>query len=39
MGDGWALKLSLIDEYDSDPESEETDKNDLRFISSVVYTF
>jgi len=39
LGKGWALKLSLIDDYDSDPEAEDAENNDLRFISSVVYTF
>lgn len=32
------LKLSLIDEYNSDP-GEGIDKNDLKFISSVGYSF
>ena len=39
LGNGWKLKLSLIDDYDSDPESEEAEKNDLRFISAVQYNF
>lgn len=39
LGGGWAFKLSLIDDYDSDPESEEAEKNDLRFISSLEYNF
>ncbi|UCD57014.1 MAG: DUF481 domain-containing protein [Candidatus Hydrogenedentota bacterium] len=39
MGKHWALKLSLLEEYDSDPEAEETKKNDLTFISSLQYTF
>ncbi len=39
LSDHWAIKLSLIDEYDSDPESEGVKKNDLRFISSMEYTF
>lgn len=39
LGDGWAIKLSLIDDYDSDPESEGAERNDLRLISSVEYTF
>jgi putative salt-induced outer membrane protein YdiY len=39
LGDGWAIKLSLIDDYDSDPENEDVEKNDLRFISAIEYTF
>lgn len=39
LGKRWALKLSAIDEYDSDPESEDADKNDLRIITSVGYEF
>jgi len=33
-----SLKLSLIDEYNSDP-ADDTKKNDLRFISSLMYSF
>ena len=33
-----ALRLSLIDYYNSDPP-DDTKKNDLRFISSLVYSF
>ncbi len=39
LGAGWAIKFSLIDDYDSDPESEDTKKNDLRLISSAEYAF
>ena len=39
LGDGWAIKLSLIDQYDSNPENEGVKKNDLRFISAIEYTF
>jgi putative salt-induced outer membrane protein len=39
LSDHWAIKLSLIDDYDSDPESEDVKRNDLRFISSMEYTF
>lgn len=34
-----AARLSLIDEYNSNPESGDTKKNDLRLISSLVYSF
>lgn len=34
-----ALRLSLIDEYKSQPEEEGVKKNDLRLISSIVYSF
>ena len=39
LGDGWAIKLSLVDDYDSDPENDAVKKNDLRFISALEYTF
>jgi hypothetical protein len=39
LGDGWAIKLSLIDDYDSAPENNDVKKNDLCFISAVEYTF
>jgi putative salt-induced outer membrane protein YdiY len=39
LSDHWAIKLSLIDDYDTDPESEDVKRNDLRFISSMEYTF
>jgi putative salt-induced outer membrane protein YdiY len=39
LGRQWAIKMSLIDDYDSDPESENVKKNDLRFISSMEYNF
>jgi putative salt-induced outer membrane protein YdiY len=39
LGGGWAIKLSLIDDYDSDPENEDVKENDVRFISAIEYTF
>jgi len=33
-----SVKFSLIDDYDSDPPTN-TKKNDLRFISSLIYSF
>ncbi len=39
LGDHWALKLSAIDEYDSKPATEDIEKNDLRILSSIEYTF
>ncbi len=39
LGNNWAIKFSLIDDYDSAPEAEDTEKNDLRLISSAEYTF
>ncbi|MDD3374155.1 MAG: DUF481 domain-containing protein [Candidatus Omnitrophica bacterium] len=33
-----SLKISVIDDFDSNP-SEDTKKNDVRFISSLVYSF
>ena len=38
VGDKLALRISFIDEFDSDPAGE-TKKNDARLISSVVYGF
>ena len=35
----WFLKLSLLDEYDNEPEGKDIEKNDLTFITSVEYTF
>ena len=34
----YSLRLSIIDDYDSNPIGE-TKKNDLRFMSSLVYSF
>ncbi|MCJ7637509.1 MAG: DUF481 domain-containing protein, partial [Nitrososphaeraceae archaeon] len=31
MGDQWAIKLSLIDDYDSDPESDTIEKNETSY--------
>ncbi|RJP65529.1 MAG: DUF481 domain-containing protein [Candidatus Abyssobacteria bacterium SURF_17] len=39
ISDHWAVKLSVIDDYDSDPESEDVRKNDFRLISSLEYKF
>lgn len=39
LGDRWAVKLSLIDEYDSNPQNEDVKKNDMRLISALEYTF
>lgn len=39
LAEQWAIKLSLIDTYDSNPESENVDKNDLRFTSLLEYTY
>jgi len=39
LGKRWALKLSAIDDYDSNPESEDADRNDLQLITSVGYEF
>ncbi|GAB4344117.1 MAG: hypothetical protein Kow0099_23220 [Candidatus Abyssubacteria bacterium] len=39
LNDAWSIKLSLIDDYDSDPEGEDVEHNDLKAISSVNYTF
>jgi putative salt-induced outer membrane protein YdiY len=39
LGGGWALKLSLIDEYDNNPESNDVDRNDLWLIGGVEYKF
>ena len=38
INDALALKLSLIDDYDADP-AEGIKKNDMKFISSLVYSF
>jgi putative salt-induced outer membrane protein YdiY len=37
--DRWALKLSILDDFDSDPESEDVSKNDLTFVTALEYTF
>jgi len=39
FGKRWSLKLSAIDEYDSNPESEDADRNDLQLITSLGYEF
>jgi putative salt-induced outer membrane protein YdiY len=39
MGEHWALRLSLLDDYDSQPEGEDVDKNDVTFVSALEYTF
>jgi putative salt-induced outer membrane protein len=39
MGNHWWIKLSAIDEYDSDPEAEDVKRNDLRIFSSIEYKF
>jgi len=38
LTDKISINFSLIDEYNSDPP-EDTDENDLRFISSLMYSF
>lgn len=38
LSDKISINFSLIDEYNSDPP-EDTDENDLRFISSLMYSF
>ncbi|MDP8266886.1 MAG: DUF481 domain-containing protein [Candidatus Aceula meridiana] len=38
LDDYWSLKLSVVDEFNNRP-GNNTKKNDLRFISSVVYSF
>ncbi len=35
----WAIKLSLVDDYDSDPEGEDVKNNDLKCISSIQYKY
>lgn len=35
----WAIKLSLVDDYDSNPESEDVKKNDLKFIAAIQYKY
>jgi putative salt-induced outer membrane protein YdiY len=39
MANHWWIKLSAIDEYDSDPEAEDVERNDLRIFSSIEYKF
>jgi len=39
LSEQWAIKLSLVDDYDSSPENKDTKKNDLRFVSSIQYTY
>jgi putative salt-induced outer membrane protein YdiY len=36
---GWGLKLSLIDDYDSEPETPGVKKNDLTFLTNLSYKF
>ncbi|RJP20396.1 MAG: DUF481 domain-containing protein [Candidatus Abyssobacteria bacterium SURF_5] len=35
----WWVKFSAIDEYDSNPETEDVERNDLRVFSSIEYKF
>jgi putative salt-induced outer membrane protein YdiY len=35
----WAIKLSLIDKYDSAPETEGVKKNDLTFLTNISWKF
>lgn len=39
LRDKWSIKLSLLDEYDSDPEGTDIEKNDLTFLTSLEYNF
>jgi putative salt-induced outer membrane protein YdiY len=39
LAEQWSIKLSLIDDYDSDPESRDVKRNDLKLISSILYKF
>jgi len=36
---GWGIKISLIDNYDSEPETEGIKKNDLTFLTNLSYKF
>lgn len=36
---GWGIKISLIDDYDSEPESTGIKKNDLTFLTNISYKF
>jgi putative salt-induced outer membrane protein YdiY len=36
---GFGLKLSLIDKYDSEPESRDIKKNDLTFLTNISLKF
>jgi len=39
LGERWAIKFAVIDDYDNNPESEDVEKNDLKLISSAEYAF
>lgn len=36
---GWGIKLSLIDDYDSKPESVGIKKNDVTFLTNISFKF
>jgi len=36
---GWGIKLALIDNYDSQPESPGVKKNDLTFLTNISFKF
>lgn len=36
---GWGIKISFIDDYDSEPESPDIKKNDLTFLTSISLKF
>jgi putative salt-induced outer membrane protein YdiY len=39
VGERWALKLTILDDYDSNPEGKDIDKNDVTFVSGLEYSF
>lgn len=39
IGKHWAWKLSFLEEYDSEPDGEDTEKFDTTLISAIEYTF
>ncbi len=39
IASGWALKISLIEKYDSAPETEGVKKNDLTFLTNISWKF
>lgn len=39
IGNHWGVKLSAIDDYNSNPQTEDVERNDLRVFSSLEYKF
>ncbi len=39
IASGWGIKISLIEKYDSAPETEGVKKNDLTFLTNISWKF